>query len=197
MAPSAVRSRSDATENTLMILDEMKMRESLDLRNFIHDDVGLRAIAWGLKTNGRLTELDLGSNRICHSTLLAFAEALKHNTTLRVLGLGANRIGNRGVEALADALDHNENLTKLKLGGNPIPFRSNCHNLASESKINKRYSGNYSRSSIHGNLQRLRFKLEKNKRTTRQREEDDAKLAAAAREAEERIFANEKHLIGL
>lgn len=83
--------------------------------NFIHDE-GVEAIAKGLRSNPRqtqLSELYLGWNGIGDEGCIQIARLLETNKSLRKLGLGENDITSIGARALLSSLASNETLREI------------------------------------------------------------------------------------
>jgi len=71
-------------------------------------DVGCRAVASTLRTNDRLTALDLSGNHITDNAATMLADALRSNRTLQTLGLGMNFLTSIGLRHFMDALSTND-----------------------------------------------------------------------------------------
>ncbi|KAF9282771.1 hypothetical protein BGZ68_005757 [Mortierella alpina] len=79
-----------------------------------------RTLSEILKTNSKLTVLDLGRSSLGENGAQALAEVLKANSTLVTLSLEENSLEDRGAQALAEALTTNSTLVSLNLGQNSI-----------------------------------------------------------------------------
>ena len=90
---------------------------------------GLVAIAGALRTNTKLSTLNLCNNQLCpfqgdteedQEGITALSEALKENTTLTSLTLSASCIGDAGGKLLLDMLQTNTTLLRLDLRWNQM-----------------------------------------------------------------------------
>lgn len=84
-------------------------------------------LAEGLKNNGTLVSLDLGSNRVCSGGACAIFKALQSNSTLTHLMLNNNGIEGSAdcMKALAGMLSRNSSLKKLNLESNLLGLGGN------------------------------------------------------------------------
>ena len=92
----------------------------LDLSLNKIDDAGVAALAEAISINSTLGELNLSLNQIEDYGAAALAGAIKRNSTFTVLYLSGNKIGDSGGSALAEAIQKNCTLTKLNLSWNGI-----------------------------------------------------------------------------
>jgi hypothetical protein len=94
------------------------------LRSFIvhSNDLkdGVLALAAALRSNTKLTFLNLQDNLVEDDAGQALAEALRNNTTLLVLDMSYNFLGDFAVGALAETLRVNTSLTDLELRMNDM-----------------------------------------------------------------------------
>ena len=103
---------------------------SLKIRANSVGPLGCKEIQYSLKdVNCKVTQLDLGRNKIRDQAAAHLSDALKDVTCkLTQLDLGGNRIGVQGAAHLSDALkDVNCKLTQLDLGANRIGGRGAIH----------------------------------------------------------------------
>ena len=98
----------------------------LDLRYNRIGDLGAEALATTLLSTGtRLSQLNLSSNIISSSGVIAFAKALQSNTSLTRLALGSQYLSDAGIDSsgaisIAVALKSNRTLTHLDLSRSKI-----------------------------------------------------------------------------
>ena len=76
-------------------------------------------LAFSLKENKSLTELNIQHNKLNHLRAYLLSKALK-NSSINILNISNNLIGDLGAKWIADMLFDNSNLKTLKLGYNEI-----------------------------------------------------------------------------
>ncbi|CAJ1387592.1 unnamed protein product [Effrenium voratum] len=79
-----------------------------------------KALAKALRTNPKITKVDLSCNEITADGAQALGDALAQNNSVTSLDLRGNCIGNVGAKALGDALAQNNSVTSLDLAVNEL-----------------------------------------------------------------------------
>ena len=93
---------------------------TLDLSGIVLGDAGCMALAFALKSNEFLKELNLANTGIGPSGATKLAAAFKSNYTIERLYLMGNSVGDKGAESIAGALKTNGSLRLLNLARNLI-----------------------------------------------------------------------------
>nr|XP_060611257.1 tropomodulin-2 [Anolis sagrei ordinatus] len=75
----------------------------------------LKELAKAMETNAHVTKFSLAATRSNDPVAIAFADMLKVNKTLKSLNIESNFITGTGILALIDALKGNETLTEIKI----------------------------------------------------------------------------------
>eukprot|EP00463_Aulacantha_scolymantha_P001418 TRINITY_DN202_c0_g2_i1.p1 TRINITY_DN202_c0_g2~~TRINITY_DN202_c0_g2_i1.p1 ORF type:complete len:300 (+),score=50.77 TRINITY_DN202_c0_g2_i1:192-1091(+) len=99
---------------------------TLELMNNKIGDIGIKYLVNALKTNSKLTEIDLLENQITDDGIEIFASLLKDNQTLTKLNLGRNEITCVGATTIAnEVLLNNTALKDLDISGGHDFLRCN------------------------------------------------------------------------
>ena len=85
---------------------------------------GVQALADFLKTNTKITSLNLNENNLGTPGAIAIAEALKVNKGLTEVDLSLNYIDDKGAKVIAEMLDVNKTLKTLNTSKNEIGDRA-------------------------------------------------------------------------
>jgi len=94
--------------------------QRLNVKNASIGDAGVERLAAALRSNARLTDLNLFANGITALGATHLAEALKDNDAITIVNLRGNQVGAEGARAVAAALRVNRAVADLDLSWNAI-----------------------------------------------------------------------------
>ena len=114
------KEHSDLQMKLARVFGSVLQLQAVNLRDKGLNAAAAAALAEAVKTNSKLTKLDLSLNKIDDAGVAALAEAISINSTLGELNLSLNQIEDCGAAALAGAIKRNSTLTVLYLSGNKI-----------------------------------------------------------------------------
>ena len=92
----------------------------IDLQSTTLSNFEVKILTDCLKTNNRLTELDISNCLTEDSSVLTISSCLMTNKTLRKLNLSSNKITDKGTKELAEAIQVNTTLQELNISKNNI-----------------------------------------------------------------------------